>query len=304
MPDIKDSEQEETIFSKGITLTPALTDLFRPTTKLLGEELRNFAKKKIDTIKERNRDRNLRFHLDEINKIVGKHTEIPREEDGENEELLKNAEKLLESFEAIQDVEPAEEELSKIWQNLIASLRLGKNIPQHLITTLKALSPLEASILIQIKSKEEAGIFNKIWNLFRYVIFPLWNQVGIQGADKHYLELLRDKRLLKKTYLSEYFWATIVISIAIVYVYLTQWKTDRSEFFGGNSMFPYPQILMTYLIFPLMIAFNVIAYGMNHGYGRYKLSWLGREILKYAPTKAENKRNQANAADAKNRAAD
>jgi hypothetical protein len=302
MPDIKESDKEEIIFSKGITLTPALTDLFRPTTKLLGEELRNFAKKKIDTIKERNRDKNLRFHLDEINKIVGKHTDINSEEDRENEQLLKNAEKLLESFEAIQDVEPAEKELSKIWQNLIASLRLGKSIPQHLITTLKALSPLEASILIRIKSKENVGIVKKILNLFKYVIFPVWDQVGVQGADKHYLELLRDKRLLKKTYLAEYFWITIVISIAVAYFYLTQIKTDTSEFLGRDPL--YPIIPSMFMMFPLMIAVNVVAYGMNHGYGRYKLSWLGREILKYAPNEAENKHNKANSADTKSRAAD
>ena len=46
---------------------------------------------------------------------------------------------------------------------------------------------------------------------------------------------------------------------------------------------------MMLTIFPLMIVVNVLTYGMNHGYGRYKLNWLGREILKYAPNEDEIK---------------
>jgi hypothetical protein len=292
---------EETISSKGITLTPALTDLFRPTTKLLGKELRDFAKKKIDTIKERNRDKNLRFHLDKINEIVGnKGANANLQEDSENEQLLKNAEKLLESLEAVQDVEPSEKELSEIWQNLIASLRLGKSIPQHLITTLKALSPLEASILMQVKSKEDVGFPTKIFRLFRYVIFPLFGQNEVQGADKHYLELLKEKRLLKKTYLVEYFWVSTVISIVTAYFYITRRVPEgfvsRGEYPSDISIL---MMLMTLLMLPLMIIVNVLAYGINHDYGRYKLSWLGREILKYAPNEDKNKHNKANSADAK-----
>ena len=167
MTDSKESDQEESVFSKGITLTPALTDLFRPTTKLLGEELRNFAKEKIGAIKERNRDKNLRFHLEKINEIVDRDTRGITQGDTEDDQLLKNAEKLVESLEAVQDIEPSEIELSKIWQNLIASLRIGKNIPQHLITTLKALSPLEASILMEVKAKENVSVSKNIWRLFR-----------------------------------------------------------------------------------------------------------------------------------------
>ena len=181
-------------------------------------------------------------------------------------------------------VELAETELSKIWQNLIASLRLGKSIPQHLISTLKALSPLEARILMEVKTKENVGFLKKVWRLFRYVIFPLWDQVEVRGADKHYLQLLKDKRLLEKTYLVEYFWVSIVISIVAAYFYIT---IPEDTSFRAD----YPPIFvpfMTLMMFPLMIVVNVLAYGMNHGYGRYKLSWLGREILKYAANEDEN----------------
>jgi hypothetical protein len=35
-----------------------------------------------------------------------------------------------------------------------------------------------------------------------------------------------------------------------------------------------------------MVTVSVIMVGMQNGFGRYKLSWLGREVLKFAPNKS------------------
>jgi len=275
--------------SKGITLTPALTDLFRPTTKLLGEELRTFAKGKIDAIKERNRDKNLKYHLEKVNEIVSSKDAEDIDPVIEDDELLKNAEKLVESLETVQDVDPSAKELSTIWQNLIASLRLGQSVPEHLISVIKTLSPLEASILIRISKREKIGVMSKLWRLFRYVLVPVWDQLEMHGVDKHYLQLLKDKRLLDKTYLIEYFWGSVFVASVSAYLY---WQNVVSQRSTSSFDYPFPDTGMMFLImFPLMIAFNVIVFGMTHGYGRYKLSWLGQEILKYAPDEAPNKAN-------------
>jgi hypothetical protein len=47
MSEEKENVEESNGMPKEITLTPALTDLLRPTTKLLGVELRDLRKKKL-----------------------------------------------------------------------------------------------------------------------------------------------------------------------------------------------------------------------------------------------------------------
>lgn len=294
------ADEETTDSHKEITLTPALTGLFKPTTKLLGEELRLYVKKNIDKFKEHNRERNLQFHLQKINDLVEESVEPIVSED---EDLLKNAEKLLSSLETIQDVDPSEKELSEIWQNLIASLKLGKNVPKHLIDTLKNLSPLEASILIEIQRQESTGFSGRVFRFLGYVVVPVRSQVNIEGADRHYLEVLKDKRLLVKTHLIEYFWGSIAASLAGGYFYYADYAS-RIEVSRQFDEHLYPlTFAMMFTMIPMMIVMQILVHGMSHGYGRYRLSWLGREILKYAPGNVR-KPNKANPADAKNRAAD
>ena len=46
----------------------------------------------------------------------------------------------------------------------------------------------------------------------------------------------------------------------------------------------YPLTFATiFMMFPMMIFMQIVVHGMSNGFGRYKLSWLGKEILKYAP---------------------
>lgn len=286
------AEDKEVDNQKEITLTPALTGLLKPTTKLLGQELKSFVKQNIDKIKEHNRERNLQYHLEKIDDLVQENEPINISE-GENDNLIKNAEKLLESLETIQDVDPSEKELSEIWQNLVASLRLGKNVPQHLVDALKNVSPLEASILIEINRQETTSVPGRIIRFIGCVVVPVRGQINIEGADRHYLEVLKDKRLLVKTHLVEYFWGALAAFIVAGYfIYSNYYVPSGILDTYVEELF----LLMSpiiFLMFLMMILMPIVIHGMSHGYGRYRLSWLGRKILRYAPgnIKRPNKTN-------------
>jgi hypothetical protein len=114
-----------------------------------------------------------------VNDIVSKDGIKPENHNVEDDELLKNAEKLVESLETVQDIDPSEKELSTIWQNLIASLRLGHSIHPQLPSTVKDLTPIEARILLGIKEKN-VGVFFKMWRLFRDIIFSDMESYGIK----------------------------------------------------------------------------------------------------------------------------
>lgn len=279
MPEQANNNQEAEGSLKEITLFPFLTELFRPTAKLLGEELRDFTKEKINNIKERKREDNLKFHIGEIGKI--NQTNASTNNNSNEDPLLKNGTKILESLDAIQDIDQTEEELSKIWQNLIASLCSGQNIPRYIITVLKTLSPLEAKALITLRIEIENNFLFKLRQLFFIIFFPPYIVHFRHAETRHYLDVLKDKRLIRKTYLFEYFWIVVILTTSAAYFVALRYGINA---FDKVDMNQFIQIATLPILLPIIIAFcNILFFILYAGIGRYEITWLGRELLKYSP---------------------
>jgi hypothetical protein len=263
---------------------------------MLGKELRNFAQDKISEIKENNRDKNLKYHIEEINKIVLEYSKKTNASNFENENLIKNAEKIVESLETIQDIDPLEKELSLIWQNLIASLRSGQHIPQELISILKTLSPIEAKILMRISSGEELNKINRAFKFLFYLSLPSNNYfIDQMNFDRHYYKSLVNKSLLEKTYIKETLWLLLVITVGgLVFLYYSAQSIGLENFLPFPSFendgfwrikpwteMVYYMFLNCSVMFIWLYTIRIIGASFYLGYGKYRLSFLGRELLKY-----------------------
>lgn len=57
MTDDKDKKPESSSSSKEISFTPFLTNMLKPSAEMMGQELKEYLKEKIDTWKEKRRFR-------------------------------------------------------------------------------------------------------------------------------------------------------------------------------------------------------------------------------------------------------
>jgi hypothetical protein len=132
---------------KGISLTPVVTSLLKPSADLLGVELRDFLKHKIENAKAKRKARNLEEH---VRKVRGRLENLPPRQSREHESLER-----LELFDDWVDgaasVDPEDEVLSSIWENLLFKMAAGDWPTRDLIETMKKLDAQDAKILISLR---------------------------------------------------------------------------------------------------------------------------------------------------------
>lgn len=141
---MSDDSNEDAGATKGMSLTPALTALFKPTTEYLGTELRDGVKATIEGLKKRKRGENLDAHVAAVQERL---RDDPPE--GSDAEATLAQLSFFETWvDSVQDIDPAETELSQMWELLLAEAARGTSHMPEVIDALKSLTPFEAKFLL------------------------------------------------------------------------------------------------------------------------------------------------------------
>ncbi len=132
---------------KGISLTPALTSLLKPSADYLAEELKEYFKEKIESLKKRKRSENISEHIKSVLEKVEKTKESYKEPAASLEQI----ELFEEWVEGAQDIDPNQELLSSMWRDLLKGIIRGNIKGDLLISILKQIDSFDAMLLLKFK---------------------------------------------------------------------------------------------------------------------------------------------------------
>ena len=242
--------------STGISLTPSITSLLKPTTDYLGTELRDFVKSKVEDLKARKRKKNVSGHMEKVGVKLG----IPLSYDEESIDNIQQLDLFDEWLDGAQDISPDDPTLSQLWQGLLRDIVQGKANNRLLINTLKELEANEAALLLRYK---ERRLFHPRGNEERFIL-----------------------RKLKRLELIEYDWfyvSTIAVSYIMVIAMLFTFPGFKALGVFGKE---------TNLIFIALISLLPVS-AFVAMLPKYKTSWLGRKLLSYVSDEDAKKANSA-----------
>jgi hypothetical protein len=236
---------------KELTIAPTLTALVKPTAEYLGLELRDYVKSRVEEWKLKRRAHNLDAHLNGVRRKLEKH---PASSSPGERGSFHQLEIFDEWMSNVQDVDPADEELSDLWQSLLASAARGERIPSAVVSALKTLSPKEAQLLVRMLHRP----------LLARSFFGT-----LRGETKYLAKSLEAKQILERTYT---FVVAIVTSTIIVSMIV----------FGSSVLLLNAlQSLGLLLAAALFIACILAAYYARGGLANWRITWLGEELLSY-----------------------
>lgn len=239
--------EDESTGQKSISLAPSLTALFQPSAEYLGEKLKDYIK---DALEKKKKD-NFQAHCLEVNKLLGSQVE--------NNSIEDYSVRQLDLFnrwqEDVGDVDPADAELSMLWENLLADSLLGSDIDKEIYDVLKELTPREARVLLDLKSTSK--------------IVPMMSG-KINRRDRYSLNKLLDKGLVEK----DYFFATFTVSVSIFAMVCLYYIAPPLSIFT--------QLEINYLtVSATVLALLVLLYGIGfrYGFARWSYTWLGEKLV-------------------------
>jgi len=162
---------------KEITLLPSITSLLKPTADYLGEELKDTVKEIVESRKKKKEDENLLGHLNLLNEKINSSNK--RNVSYEQLDLFS------EWVEGVSKVNPKNEELSQLWQNLLLNASADKS-SEILISKIKKMSSGEAKALVALSSRS----CNKLSDEERYHLKSL-EDLELIEANTSFLNLFQ-----------------------------------------------------------------------------------------------------------------
>ena len=267
------SDKDESSSVKGISHTPVFTALFKPAAEYLGGELREFVKNKLEELKEARRAKNLEAHFSAVRIRI---TKITSTTSAPSDPSLEQIELFDEWIDGVQDVNPEDQELSELWQNLLARAVIGEDISKEILRVLKTLTPMEAANLLKIHKEGTLTSSNKIIS-----------------AEQFYARSLEDKRIIANFFSPQFFLiiTLLFISILLALVAAVDITPPSSSdltpiMLLGDFMDKNP---ISSITFGFMLAcLCVLLYSFLSGKHRcWRLSWIGRELVRYASPQKE-----------------
>lgn len=276
-----DTEGESLL--KEVTLTPLLTAIFKPTARYLGEELRELVREPIERWKTQKKDQFLRAHIEQVRTRVHEHrSSFPQQQTTAS----KQADFFSEWAEAVENINPADEDLSQIWQDLMARVACGEEISAELMRALKTLTPGEAQFLMKLRRGPRwSGLLHMRW---LFIIFdraladslPHHSKRNSRGLGKmlyrrdlFYARTLEEKQLVERSGIHTFFLVFPAIIAAIYWLshYLARDYSGKISLSDTNfEILTFPLIGSSLLI--------IVMFFISKQVIRWKLSWLGFEL--------------------------
>lgn len=239
----------------GISLTPAITNFFKPTLDLLGIELRDYVKEKIDSWKERKRHENLEAHVSAVNVELADNN--PFNESGPSVYQLSLFEEWAEN---VRDIDPNDRDLSAMWRNLLIRAAKGERVSEEVRRALKSLSPQEALFIVQFER--------------RVPVFSLYSGL-VNDKDRFLANQLLGKGLVEKDYAYPVFFLVSFILAGVIAFSVV------GDAWGGLEI--------KFIAAGAAVVIAMLGFTMRSGLARWRLSWLGKELLRLVSP--QNKRS-------------
>ena len=252
--DKKDSEEPKgsSDGSKSLSVTPAITALLKPTADYLGTEIRDYVKDAVEDLKKKKREKNLNVHVDAVKRSL---KDKPPLSDGQ-EVSLQQLSFFEDWVDHVQDVDPADRELSSIWERLLAQSARGEMHSSEVIDVLKTLSPSEARFLVEMSE--------------RIPVFPMISGT-IRAEDRFLAKRLEQRQVLEKDYV---FGATLLTFVAASLVAM--------YYIAKDLALPLEPPIIIATLAATAVASSVF---LRAGMSRWKLTWLGRELVSTSENK-------------------
>ena len=242
----ENKEKDEEL--KSISVTPALTALFKPTADYLGGEIRGYVKETVEEWKNKRQEKNLMVHMEAVQKALSQEPVLEKPEDSSIAQLSF----FDEWIDNVKDIDPADEELSTIWQKLLENAARGKSTTPEIVESLKYLTPREAKFISDISR--------------RVLTFTMLS--GMVAPEEKYLaKKLEQKNILEKNYAVS---VLIVCAIAMI-IYFAYFIVSELN------------ILPSSKIIVVLPAAMCIGLGLGRlfgpGFTRWSVTWLGIELI-------------------------
>lgn len=239
---------------KGVSLTPALTALLKPSADLLGKELRDTLKESIDSWKAKRRNENLHVHIKAVKKKLSAASD---EATSQGEPTFEQAEFFGEWVENVQNVDPSHTDISDLWQNLLARAVTGEAISCEVLNALKSLTPREAAFLLSLERRLPSVPFHS-------------GRVSIE--ERFFATSLERKHLVEKDYAFAYIlFGCVAVSLAL------------SIAIGQRHVFPlFDTSIGVVGITTAAVVAASLGVSFRAGLARWRLTWLGRQLTSYA----------------------
>lgn len=231
----EDQAVEGTVESKEISLTPALSDLFRPTTKLLGIELRDYVGEKIHDWKNRKRGENLQEHLERIAPEIEANRE--RRSDAGDELTLEDAEVFEAWSHRVQDIDPNETDMCASLDQLLKAA-LDRRAGELEIKTI--IENLDFDMIEILRRRVRNNIF-----VGKVIIYN-------RNFDSHAIDKLEKIYLVRKLDMIEEFAEWISYAVIFIFTLLVLGIISRVELLEISNFF------WTYELNPLLIVSSLI----------------------------------------------
>jgi hypothetical protein len=237
---------------KGISMTPTISTLLKPSADYLAQELKEYLKTKIESYKERKRSENISEHL----KHVFSRLEKEKEDIERPPESLEQLELFEEWVSGAQDVDPKNEILSSMWRKLLSEIIRGNVKDDLLISILKRMDSYDAKLLMRFKAHGRYKPDNK--------------------EEKYYLRRLKQLELIEEKIGH---WAFFLGITYIPLMYLTyKVATNFTEAPKIGALFEFLSTLFPQVGISLAIS-AIIAWIIYRLVPNQGLSWLGEELI-------------------------
>lgn len=252
----KTEQEGEKSVVKEISVMPVLTNLLKPTAEMLGQELKGYVKEKIDSWKDKKREENVAEHVRQVHeRIINEKPDLSN-----SKESIRQFELFEEWVEGAQEVDPSEETLARMWQELLYKIAQGKNFDVLLIEKLKLIDTDQAAVLLGMYNKPPRFIKNK--------------------KDRYLLHSLEKLGLVERTHLR-----TGVFALLGAWPVAVMAAVLAPEFMNIIRM--ESLILINFLFFFLAVLAPFVIILSKNGFAQWRLSWIGSELSSRAKTDEE-----------------
>lgn len=280
---------------KAITLTPVLSEIFRPTAILLGKELKEYTETKINRIKLARQGDNISQHIASVEKIIHRKASKLQEEKPIPVAAMNQ---FTEMLDLVQDVDPADHELSTLWQHIMADIAAGKALQPSLLGLLKDITPMEAKHLFAIRQRNSISRIANPFYFARELVYGDDCVSDSREADKFYIRILRQKGLSQKTYIVEMLLSLLLVSLSYL-AWVANFGSTKLGIFGSHEDIT---IMMQPMMITMMIFMFICMLIMKSNFpwcGRDKLTWIARELLQHVPSDGKHREDLGEQLNAK-----
>lgn len=239
---------------KGLSLTPALTSLLKPSADYLAQELKEYLKGKIESLKQRKRSENISEHIKSVLEKVEKADNSYKE----SAATLGQIELFEDWVEGAQDIDPSQELLASMWRDLLKDIIRGNIKGNLLISILKQLDNYDAMLLLKFK----------IHGRYR----------PNNPEEKYYLKRLETLELVEEK-IGHWLIMSFAIYIPLLYLVYRS-AVDFKDALNIGAIFRFLVSLLPQ--FGILLAVCALIAGVIYRFvPNCGLSWLGEELVSH-----------------------